>query len=123
MTSLAYFNDFCPVENNELALFRRFLAVFRVFLLFNHSKINYTNFVKQIIFRNITRTMLDIEPFKFLCNNWSRPNQFLVSETVSGRGQKVSVFVPNCPNPYGLKGKIVPGAVPTQRPFGKLVYS
>lgn len=123
MTSLAYSSSFCPVENNKLILFRRFLAIFRAFLLFNHSKISYTNFVKQIIFRNITRNMLDIEPFKFLRNNWSRPNQFLVSETVSDRGQKVSVFVPNCPKPYGLKDKIVPGAVPTQRPFGKLVYS
>ena len=122
MTSLAYFSSFCPVENNELTLFRRFLAVFRAFLLFNHSKINYTNFVEQIIFRNITRTMPDIKAFKFLCNKVGGPNQFLVSETVSARGQKVSVFVPNCPKPYGLKGKIVPGAVPTQRPFGKLVY-
>ena len=67
--------------------------------------------------------MPNFKAFNFLCNNWSIPNQFLVSETVSGRGQKVSVFVPNCPKPYGLKGKIVPGAIPTQRPFGKLVYS
>lgn len=79
--------------------------------------------MKQIIFRNITKIMPNIEPFKFMCNKMGGPNQFLVSETVSGRGQKVTVFVPNCPKPYGLKGKIAPGAVPTQRPFGKLVYS
>jgi len=37
-----------------------------------------------------------IKVFYFAWNYWSRPNQFLVSVFVSGRGQNVSVFVPSC---------------------------
>ena len=67
--------------------------------------------------------MPDIKAFKFLRNNWSRPNQFLVSETVSVRGHFWAKSGSYAILAYDNRAKRPYPKTPTQRPFGKLLFS